>query len=95
MGLLELSLQGADTKMPLMLVTWGEREQSSKKTSHCFSGRIGKGASLYMCTELGNEVETEKNADCTFKFRDPNCTFLIEFWERRREKGSLKVKYKI
>lgn len=37
---------------------------------------------------MGSKVETHSNADCTFKSRDPKCTFLIKFWEGEGERGS-------
>ena len=37
---------------------------------------------------MGSKAETHSNADCTFKSRDPNCTFLIKFWEGEGERGS-------
>lgn len=93
MGLLELSLQGGDTKMPLMAIIWGKRRQALRGISHCFPGRIGRGANL-CATELGNKVKTQSNANDTLNFKDPNCTFSVKFWKwsKRKEvpKGEVK-----
>ena len=78
-----------------MLVTW-EGGNSPGGRLALLSGEIReRGNSVRVrCAALGKDVKTGSNADCTFKFGDPNCTFLIKFWERKRGKMSLKVKYK-
>lgn len=41
----------------------------SRGISHWFSERIGEGTDL-CAIELGNKVETQSDANCTFKFKD-------------------------